>query len=189
MLRVLFLLSLAVVISCNKDLPEEPPAGNSTNTNKPPVANAGPDRSITLPDTSYVLLDGTGSYDPEKLLLTYKWTQLSGPQTLFFSDSYGRPGESFASFANSGTYLFQLTVTDGRNAVYDTVEINVKWAVDCNPNREMVSAETVGLGIIPMKGSYAPSYAVGPNQLVLAGGHSTNPWLKDPSNLFFCTSL
>ncbi len=145
------------------------------------MAIAGPDMSITLPDTSYVILDGTRSYDPEKVGLTLNWIQLSGPQTLSFNNNHTKSGEAFVSFGNSGRYLFQLTVRDDKYSVSDTVEIVVRWAAECNANREMVSAETVGVGFSPKKISYAASYAVGTDQLVFAGGVLTEPfWPDDP---------
>ena len=43
-----------------------------------PIANAGPDQSITLPVNS-VTLNGSGSVDPDGNIIAYNWTKISGP--------------------------------------------------------------------------------------------------------------
>ncbi|MFD3004041.1 PKD domain-containing protein, partial [Pontibacter toksunensis] len=54
--------------------PFAPPA-----TNQPPVANAGPDKTITLP-TSSVQLSGSAT-DSDGTISGYSWSQVSGPNT------------------------------------------------------------------------------------------------------------
>jgi hypothetical protein len=90
------------------------------NENQPPVANAGPDQSI---NSSAVILDGSASTDSDGTIVTYTWTQLSGPTTI-------DPSDSSVSGANSlvnGVYVFQLVVTDndGASSTPDTVSITV----------------------------------------------------------------
>ena len=46
--------------------------------NAPPVADAGPDQQIEVGIT--VQLDGFGSSDPEDDVLSFSWTQISGPE-------------------------------------------------------------------------------------------------------------
>ncbi len=45
--------------------------------NRPPVANAGADQTIILP-TNTVILDGSGSTDPDNNISSYAWTKISG---------------------------------------------------------------------------------------------------------------
>src|SRR5207244_3656592 len=45
--------------------------------NQPPSADAGP--AQTVPEGTLVMLDGSGSRDPDGDLLTYQWTQTDGP--------------------------------------------------------------------------------------------------------------
>lgn len=89
--------------------------------NQAPVAIAGPDQNA-LAGTA-VVLDGTGSYDPDGDAITYSWTQLSGP-TVTLSD----PAATKPAFTPSsdGTYVFGLVVNDGAlNSAQDTVTITV----------------------------------------------------------------
>ncbi|MES1223263.1 MAG: hypothetical protein ABUT20_47655, partial [Bacteroidota bacterium] len=61
-------------ISCKKERSCE----NCKETNKPPIAIAGPDQVITLP-TDSVLLDGSSSSDPDGKISEWLWTKISGP--------------------------------------------------------------------------------------------------------------
>jgi hypothetical protein len=51
---------------------------NCINGNQPPIANAGPDRAITLP-TDSISLDGNASKDPDGKISEWLWTKISGP--------------------------------------------------------------------------------------------------------------
>jgi len=183
MTRMIYVLLIAVLFSCEKDI-VEPTVTNTPSQpliNRPPFAIGGPDMTITLPDTAYAILDGTRSYDPDGLRLTLAWTQISGPTTAAFYDTYTRSGDALAVFGTSGKYLFQLYAKDDRFTTLDTVEIIVKWASDCNPVRELVSAETSSLGYSPNILASGVSCAIGPDKLVLAGGMLSEPfWPDDP---------
>src|SRR5436190_8364288 len=74
------LAGLLFTVSCKKD---NTPDTSVQPVNKPPIANAGRDTSITLP-TTHVILDGSKSSDPDNRPLTYKWTKISGPQHFAF---------------------------------------------------------------------------------------------------------
>lgn len=80
--------------------------------NRDPIANAGPDQTVTVGAT--VQLDGSRSSDPDGDPLTFRWAFIS------------RPTGSTASFSNPnivnptfvadlvGEYLIELTVDDGK---------------------------------------------------------------------------
>ena len=76
--------------------------------NRPPIANAGSDQTVTK--KTRVTLDGTGSLDPDSDALTYSWVQTGGSVVaLPGADS---PTPTFTP-PTSGIYTFQLTVDDG----------------------------------------------------------------------------
>ena len=79
-----------------------------TVTNAPPIANAG-ESKLYDPSTTSIALDGSGSFDPENMPLTYHWTQLSG-----WNVQLSDPGAVNPTFTPwPGTYVFQLVVNDG----------------------------------------------------------------------------
>lgn len=91
--------------------------------NRPPVANAGPDRSV-FAGTSRSTLDGSASSDPDGNSLSYAWVQTSGPTTAI-SNASG--AQAVVEPSAVGVYVFQLTVTDSLGAAStDSVSVQVK---------------------------------------------------------------
>nr|VVV04488.1 Chitinase A [Aliivibrio wodanis] len=92
--------------------------------NKKPVANAGVDVSVIAPTP--VQLDASLSSDSDGSIVSYAWTQTSGPSvTLIGADSVN---SSFATdtFTQSETLQFTLTVTDNKGATAsDSVAVSV----------------------------------------------------------------
>jgi hypothetical protein len=54
--------------------------------NVPPVANAGPNQSITAPASS-VILNGSSSMDPDGTIASYSWVTISGPGSITINNS------------------------------------------------------------------------------------------------------
>jgi len=82
--------------------------------NVPPVANAGPDQTITLP-TSTVSLVGTAT-DTDGTIASYAWTQVSCPGTCTIMT----PNVATTTVTNlttAGTYVFRFTATDNAGKV------------------------------------------------------------------------
>lgn len=78
-------------------------------TNTPPVADAGVDQAVIERDS--VCLDGSGSYDPDGLPLTYLW---SAPAGIVLSDSTAVDPNFIAPQVDEDTdYTFSLIVFDG----------------------------------------------------------------------------
>ena len=90
--------------------------------NIPPVANAGPDQSITLP-VNTVSLAGSGS-DADGTVTSYAWTKISGPSSYNFVNASS--AATNITGLVQGVYQFQLKVTDNSGAIgTDIVQITV----------------------------------------------------------------
>ena len=76
----------------------------------PPIADAGPNQLNIAPGT--ITLNGSGSYDPLGLALTYQWTQIAGPTVRDHQSDWRRRQ---LPRRMGQTYSFRLTVknTDG----------------------------------------------------------------------------
>ena len=85
----------------------------------PPTADAGKDKTITLPDDS-ITIQGEGSGEG----ITYRWEKVSGPDATIKNKN---KAQLEAEDLEEGTYVFKLTVTDedGRKAT-DEVKVKVK---------------------------------------------------------------
>ncbi|WP_160710998.1 PKD domain-containing protein [Chitinophaga solisilvae] len=100
--------------------------------NQPPVANAGPTRTVTLP-LSAASLDGTASFDPDGAIVSYAWSQTQGPSTGTITGAGQATAE--VSGLKAGIYLFKLTVTDnGGLSNSASTSIVVKDPVDVRPH-------------------------------------------------------
>jgi hypothetical protein len=103
---------------------------NPAIANLPPVVNAGPDKTITLP-TSSVTLNGS-AVDPDGTIASYSWTYRSGPATPTLSGA--KTATLKASNLKAGTYVFRLTAKDNKGlAAWDEVTVIVKAAVSVKP--------------------------------------------------------
>ena len=89
--------------------------------NIPPKAEAGSGQSAGTGDR--VVLDGSGSFDPDGDELSYQWAQESGP-SVDVTDS----DQVDASFSPTepGSYVFSLVVNDGQlSSLADQVTVSV----------------------------------------------------------------
>ncbi|HMO33806.1 MAG TPA: right-handed parallel beta-helix repeat-containing protein, partial [Lacibacter sp.] len=100
------------------------------NSNQNPVANAGPDRTITLP-TNTVTLNGSGT-DPDGSIASFQWVRLSGPNTPTIVSPTA--AQTVINNLIQGTYQFELRVTDNLGAIgRDTVQVTVNPAPNQAP--------------------------------------------------------
>lgn len=112
------------------------------NVNNPPIANAGPDKTVSDTDGNgieSVTLDGSGSYDPDGTIVSYQWTE--GATVL------GTTTVITYNFA-VGTHTVTLTVTDDRNAtgsdnVIVTVNPNQPPVANAGPDQSAYVGQTV----------------------------------------------
>lgn len=98
--------------------------------NQPPVAHAGPDRTIKVGEES--IFNGNGSYDPDGDPLRYKWQK--GDATL--DDGWSDEHTTTFSFDKVGEYTVTLWVTDGEFTDRDFCQVEV-W--DPDPNQQPIA--------------------------------------------------
>ena len=79
----------------------------AASVNSPPVANAGPDQSITLP-TNSATITGSGS-DNDGTIQAYLWEKMTGPAVTLTNETTNQLN---VSNCQEGTYVFRLIVTD-----------------------------------------------------------------------------
>ena len=89
----------------------------TVNPQPPPVANAGPNQTITLP-TSSVTLDGSGSTG---IITDYTWSFISGPNTPVITS----PNTVTTTVTGliQGTYVFQLSLNSGASTAQVTITV------------------------------------------------------------------
>lgn len=137
--KLLSVLCLLVILvgSCTKNTPDI--------ERKPPVVNAGPSVTITLPVDSAVL---TGSVtDTGGKVVSYLWSEVSGPNVPVISTEGSLSTKVHGLVA--GSYVFQLTATDtfGLTGV-DTLQVTVnpRAPIILNSNNNLNEVEYIGGG-------------------------------------------
>lgn len=123
-----YLLELVVSDGMANSLPDNVAIVSST-PNAPPIAFAGQDQ--TLHSGNPILLDGTGSYDPEYQPLNYAWNIVSLPAgSAVALDNAASPMPTLPTDM-PGDYVVRLVVNDGQiDSAPDTV---VATAVNAAP--------------------------------------------------------
>lgn len=99
----------------------------TSSTNNRPIVDAGPNQTITLPDSD-AQLNSTVS-DPDGSIATILWTQTSGPNTATITTN--NIDDPIVSGLIAGTYTFNMLVTDDDG---DTQSDNVIITVNAAPN-------------------------------------------------------
>ena len=102
--------------------PPPPPTGN-----KAPTADAGPDQ-LGVREGALVMLDGSGSSDPDDDALRYRWNQISGELVVLSSQNVANPTFTAPVGLTADAVLsFRLLVTDPSGRFdSDTVTITVE---------------------------------------------------------------
>ncbi len=103
---------------------------NPASGDLPPVVDAGPDQTITLPDAAQ--LAGTVSDDIQPYGWFYSsWQQISGPAPVTFDDHFNP--QTMAHFVAPGVYVLRLGATDFVTSASDDVVITVNPATVNQP--------------------------------------------------------
>jgi hypothetical protein len=139
--RVLFFVSVV--------LPSALPSAHAEGA--APVSEAGLGLIAYVGDT--VILDGSGSSDPEGDPLTYTWSQVGGPPTELQGGDSAQPQFTVSA---PGTLRYALVVNDGlTDSAADTVEVVVPF--------EQIEGVETGCSALPA----APSALLGLAALAL----------------------
>jgi len=103
-----------------------------TATNAPPVADAGSNQTVRK--KTLVTLNGSLSFDPDGDMLTFSWTQLSGPAVTLTGADTATP--SFTP-TKTGTYAFRLSVNDGDGGTSEDSTSVTVWGLP--PTADLVA--------------------------------------------------
>ncbi|MBI4865528.1 MAG: matrixin family metalloprotease [Candidatus Wallbacteria bacterium] len=116
-----------------------------TRAPRPPVADAGADRSVAVSST--VLLDGRGTRDPLGLTVTYLWDAVSTPQAV--SVNLASSTSAVASFSPPLTGTYELRLTVSNSASLTSTDI-VRITADGTPSSTGQLALTTGLNFVSL---------------------------------------
>jgi len=123
----------------------------SVSSNQPPVARPGTDQSVST-GTS-VVLDGSGSRDPEGTPISYQWVQVHGTPVSLSNASTPTPSFLAPPVSSSETLLFRLTVSDGNLSSFpNTVSV-------------LVTGTGMGINIAPLSMVTASSQNIDTGQI------------------------
>jgi len=103
---------------------------NVIHSNRPPTADAGDDQVVREDRETPVILDGSGSSDPDGGdTLAYFWEQIGGEPVVLTAVDQAEASFSAPDVGVGGqAFEFRLTVTDGGNLkAQDTCIVNVTW--------------------------------------------------------------
>jgi len=135
---------------------------------QPPTANAGPNRTVTDADDSGaepVTLDGTDSYDPDGVIVSYRWTE-GGAQIA----AGAAPTVTLAV----GTHTITLTVTDD-DGLTDSDQVQITVLAPAAPDLAITTgAPTVTPGSVPAGGAVTLSSWAVKNQGGVPSGNFSN---------------
>ncbi|TQV84957.1 PKD domain-containing protein [Aliikangiella coralliicola] len=97
-------------------------ATGGVSSNTAPIADAGPDGNVQIPNA--ITLNGSVTDDNfPGTNLTNSWSQVSGPGTTTFADA--NSVTTTATFSTDGTYVLRLTAFDGEFTATDETTITV----------------------------------------------------------------
>jgi endo-1,3(4)-beta-glucanase len=102
----------------------------------PPIANAGENVVVIIPETT-ATLDGVLSNDPDGEVITYLWEQIYGPSTISFDDT--TLVSPSISNLEEGIYKIKLTVSDGAYTANSDVLVLVQQTSNSNPTVNIIS--------------------------------------------------
>ncbi len=149
--------------------PDSPPIAGVIDQLCPPSVQTGDENSdpLRVNPKDIVILDGTGSHDPEGGTISYRWTQTDGPPVELFHPEPTDPWKSREAWfiaRTQGTFVFKLEVreVDGKTytstseAVVIVVEpippgpLPITFDSDTTPDQNYVVGRDVGMVQLPI---------------------------------------
>lgn len=110
--------------------------------NRAPIADAGADFG-PIDSGQSVMLDGSGSSDPDGDGLTYAWTQVSGTTVTLTGANTATPSFAAPLVAGTEDLVFSLIVNDGSVAsAPDTVTVGIRAVGSVTIIQQVVGADT-----------------------------------------------
>ena len=107
-------LSFALVVTNSAGLRSSAQADVNVNAVGAPTANAGVNQAVR--SGASVALDGSASFDPQALPLTYSWAQVSGPKVTLAGANTAKPtftAPNVGNGAGPASIVLALTVSNG----------------------------------------------------------------------------
>src|SRR5438128_1121741 len=111
--------SLAMLSACGGGGGGSP----SPSPNTVPVANAGPNQSVT--GGVLVSLNGSASSDSDGTIASYTWSQTAGTAVTLSSTTTAQPTFTAPVAAAAGTLTFSLRVTDERGGLSAPATVSI----------------------------------------------------------------
>lgn len=143
-ISIIFLVYVLIIIGCGGGGDDTQPG----NTNVPPTANAGGGAERVVNPGEPVILNGSGSIDPDGEIVSFLWAQISGlpvvlTGTTTVSASFVAPMTDFRELL-----VFRLSVQDNAGAQSSddvTITVNAPPTADAGPNQFADGASLVEL--------------------------------------------
>ena len=123
-------------------------------SNELPIADAGANKTVAVGAT--VLLDGTGSMDPEGASLDYAWTLQTAPSNSVATISAADAANSSFQADLPGDYLISLVVSDG---IDDSSPAYVQITASDDPVDTGDTGDTVDTGDSGEAGTYEGTFS------------------------------
>ena len=162
------------------------------NVNIPPVANAGENQTVNE-NTTGVTLSASKSYDPDGRIVSYLWTQTSGPSVVLTSPNSATTTFTAPSVTKDTSLTFRLTVKDDGGAESSATTTVLVKNVNLSPianagANQTVNENTTGVKLDGTKSfdrdgtiaSYSWVQTAGPT-VTLTGATTATPTFTAPS--------
>lgn len=133
----------------------------SSSDNNPPVANAGPNQVVRSQEA--VTLSGRDSEDPDGVIQSFQWTQVSGPSVVLTKITNSTVKFTVPQLFTATTLAFELTVTDDKGAT-GTQRVSIQVEPPADPNRFLT--------FLDVPGSFKVVAATAAAQSAAAAGHA-----------------